>query len=799
MKLRAEVIAAAREVLGYLNFSGGRPDPAFQRLVNDLVVRIGWAKLPEMLHKALGQLESEAPAFFNSTQASAAVDLAFQHVLPAFRGFHSDLLHHLQEVDYEQPFLLVRIWETVLEQGAPWDDVPRIVSGALERLNDFVGYRPVAVLENDRRMEPYEHERFRPFPLFLKGAGVAHGPYESVVSRALELLRAMPADMLAEAHFSLENLDELALDPRAHDHLHPSNKRTNYLFGEWDPHVIDLKGQYRRFVVRKVILDALLSWIEQQKRVPTEEVLFDAAAVLSGTILMASAISGAGPDTYDSTVSLTTLLPKVARQRDAFYSRLLEASTGARAKRLQKHAKTTQQPFGHVRQHLNFYLAQYGTQQVQRRHLAYLFARMAFPDAARRQASVIPCAAARFECEVQWRIAAMGQALDAGNVADAVRLVTEAEEQLHRGIECGALADPWNVLGFQGQYPLFTTREDSVPDHRVEVLLQLVEGILEGYSRSLEEAAARAEGALEAEILAKFERFSAFWDKYGTTTVEDLPEVSGQDHLESARRVAKALAEWRAAGEASGNIAFWREHVADFQSAMAYAQVVSALLDRNDVVASMGLLMQWLGQADEVGLQAGPMPFDRLLMRCMELIGTRSEPVPSESGETEETVPAEDPWPALRRMFDYLEANAGEFWQVPRLAEFVGGAGWPSPNEADDDDGEHGLFGAAYEGVVFRDSADDGTFGETMDERGALPDAGEFEEFERLLEPRLQFLRMLAQLWQTTAALSARSLTPQTERAEHLESWLERTVEIQKELRQLLQELWQRELSAPPG
>ncbi len=796
MKLRAEDIAAAREVLGYLNFSSGRPDPAFQRLVNDLTGRLGWAKLPEMLRKSLAQLAAEAPAFFNHTQASAAVDLAFEHVLPAFREFHADLFHHLADDDFHQPLLLARIWEVILEQGGPWDETPRIVAGALERLNDFVGYRPVAVLENDRKMEPYPHERFRPFPLFLKGAGVAHGPYEAVISRALELLRSMPADLLAEAHFSLDNLDELALDPRAHDHLHPSNKRTNYLFGEWDPHIIDLKGNYRRFIVRKVILDALLSWIDLQKRVSVEEVLFDAAAVLSGTILMASAISGSGPETFDSTVSLTSLLPKVARQRDAFYARLLEASTGARAKRLQKHAKTTQQPFGHVRQHLNFYLAQYGTQQVQRRHLAYLFARMAFPDAARRQAAVIPCAAARFECEVQWRLSAVKQSLDRGDVGSAVKLVTEAEAQLLRGIDCGALADPWNILGFQGQYPLFTTREDSVPDHRVEVLLHLVEGILESYSRALEEAAARAEGTLEAEILAKFERFTAYWDKFGSTTVEDLPEVSGQEHLESARRVAKALAEWRAAGEAAGNIVFWRQHVQDFESAMAYAQVVTALLDRHDTVASLGLLMQWLSEAEDVGLQAAPLSFDRLLMRCVDQIGSQVVPAATDDGSS--TTYA-DPWPMLRRLFDYLEANAGDFWQVPRLAEFVGGRGWSPPEEDDDEEGEHGLFGAAYEGVVFRDSADDGTFGETMDERGALPDAGEFEEFERLLEPRLHFLRMLAQLWQTAAAQSARSATPWSERGEHLQGWLSRTVEIQKELRQLVQELWQRELSAPPG
>jgi len=802
LKFRTEDMAAAREVLGYLNFSGGRPDPAFQRLVNDLVTRVGWSQLPEMLQQSLNTLAAEAPAFHESAQAQSAIELAYRHVLPAYREFHRDLLQHLDDLDFQHPFFLVRIWESILEQGPPWDDAPRIVAGSLDRLNDFVGYRPVAVLENDRRMEPYEHERFRPFPLFLNGAGVASGPYAEVISRAMELLRAMPDELLADAYFDLDQLDELALDPRAHDHLHPANKRTNYLFGEWDPHIIDLKGRYRRFIIRKVILDALLTWIDLQKRVSTEEVLFDAAAVLGGTILMASAISGAGPETYDSTVSLTSLLPKVARQRDAFYDWLLKAATGARAKRLQKHAKTTQQPFGHVRQHLNFYLAQYGTQQVQRRHLAYIFARMAYSDAARRQASVIPCASARFECEVQWRISATSQALDRGGVAEAVRLLSEAEDFLHRGIGCGALADPWNILGFQGQYPLFTNREDSVPDHRVEVLLQLVEGILVGFSRTLEEAAARAETALEAEVLARFEQFANFWDRFGSLTVEDLPPVSGADHLESARRVAKALSDWRAAGEAAGNIAFWRDHVVEFHSAKAYAQVVSALLDRRDVVASMGLLMQWLSQADDVGLQAGPMSFDRLLMRCMELIGDNTQ-----LGTTAAAAPAaeaagqDDPWPSLRRMFDYLEANAGDFWHVPLLNEFasVGQTAQATNSETEDEDDEHGLFGAAYEGVVFRDSADDGTFGETMDDRGGLPDAGEFEDFERWLEPRLQFLRMLAQLWQTAAALSAHSPTLLADRAPYLENWLERTKSVQRDLRKLATELWQRELSAPPG
>jgi len=803
LKLRAEDFAAAREVLGYLNFSGGRPDPSFQRLVDELLARFGWAKLPGVLRKVLNQLHAEAPVFHDRRQADAAISLAFDHLFPAYREFHRDLLGHLTEEDFRHSFLLVRFWEAILEQGPPWEDTQRIVQGALDRLNDFLGYRPVAVLENGRRMEPYPHERFRPIPLYLRGVGVAHGPYREVVSRALELLRSTPEDLLQDAYFSLERLEELALDPRAHDHLHPANKRTNYLFGEWDPHLIDLAGYYRRFVVRKVILDALLHWIREQRRVPKEEVLFDASAVLAGTILMASSISGAGPDTHDSSVTLTSLLPKVARQRDVFYDRLMQSVTGARAKRLEKHARTTQQPFGHVRQHLNFYLAQYGTQQVQRRHVAYLYARMGFAEAARKQATIIPCAAARFECEIQWRLAVVRQALDQGDVAQAVALLVEAEDHLLRGIDCGALVDPWNILGFQGQFPLFSAREDSVPDQRVEVLLQLVEGLLEGYSRTLQEAAARSLGALEQQLLSRFEKFAHYWDRFATTAVQDLPQVSGQDHLESARRVAQALAEWRAAGEAAGNIAFWREHVSEFQSAKAYAQVVSALLDRGDHVASLGLLMQWLSQADDVGLQAGHISFDRLLTRWLELVahaagwGTTSResvaaPAPA--------LAAEQVWPLLRRLFAYLEANAGDYWLVPRLENAVPAGDW-AEREAAEEDEDHGLFGAAYEGVTFRDSADDGNFGDTFEPTGPLPDAGEFEFFERQLEPRLQFLRMLAQLWQTASGLCARCPRPAAgdDRAEVLSGWLARVAEVQGELLKLLDDLTQRNITAFPG
>lgn len=803
MNLSENDLITARELLGYLNFSGGRADATFERQVNDLASHIPWAMIPDVLQEVLSNLHESSPAFRDIHQASSVLRLVFDGVLPAYRQHHRDLLAHLKDSEFEQPFFLAKAFEAVLEQGGPWEENDRIVGNAIYRMNDFVGYRPIAVLENGQKMDVYPHERVRPWPLYIRNAGVAVGPYQTLINRALELLAEVPEEMQADANFHFENLDELAMDPRAHDHSHPVNKRTNYLFGEWDPHQIDIRGRYRRFVIRRVIVDSLLDWQSKQKRVHPEEVLFDMAAVLCGTILMASAISGDGPECHDSNVTLTSLLPKVARQRDRFYTWLLDSATGQRAKRLKKHAKITRQPFGHVRQSLNMYLANYGTQQVQRRQLAHLFARMGYAEASLRQASVIPCASARFECEVLCRIHGARRVIETGRIAEAAELLNEAESFLHRGIECGALVDPWNILGFQGLFPLFSSREDSVPDQRVEILLHIMDSLLDAYTRTLEEAAARGETKMAAMISVRYERLAEFWDKYGSSTVNDLPRVAARESLDSASHVAHALAEWRTAGESAGDIQFWRTHISEFESAKAYAQVVSALLERRDTVAALGLLMQWLSQQDEVGLDAGHMSFEDLLLWWMGIV--------VEKGATAK----DDPWPLIRRMFDYLEANAGELWSAPN-ASVIGKM--PPVTKSDDQpdvagefeeevpDEESELFGAAYEGVVYRDSADDGQEGETMDERSAFHKVTEFELIERELEPRLKFLRTIAQLWQMGATLAVeREVVPvdsqsnavrqaRQSQIESLRHWLQHAIRVQSDLTSLIDALWKQEI-----
>ncbi|MEX1232135.1 MAG: hypothetical protein WEB58_17960 [Planctomycetaceae bacterium] len=845
--LGPEMETILREVMGYLNFSNGSPDPAFQRNLNAMFAHWGentWSILPDVLKDRVEKYRLQDAVFADNSQAIEVVRLVFSGLFPAYLAHHADLFFHLPPTEFQQPFMLARLFEAVLKQGGPWPETDRIVRQSLLQLNDYIGHRPVAMLENDRQMEPYAHERFRPIPLYLQGAGVAVGPYQTLITKTIEFLSQVPEELLNAAYFTPERLEELSLDPRAHDHLHPVNKRTNYIFGEWDPHLIDNQGFYRRFVLREIILQSLLNWINSHEDMGEEEALFDAAAVLSGTILMASSISGAGPDTHQSEITLTSLLPRVARQRDAFYARLMEMVSGAREKRLKRVVKSTQQPFGHVRQALNLELAHYGAQQLQSRTLAGLYARLGYPEISREEAARIPCLSVRFECDIQCCITTARQALDRGELHVAETLLQDIVDLLHRGIDCGALVDPWEILGFQGQFPLFSSREDSVPDQRVEILLELVQGTFDIYSRLMCEAAAQGRNELIESTSRRFRAIAEEWDRYASSTVEELPRVVGRECWESADKVSRVLLEWKAAGESADDISFWRQHSHELQTAQAYLQVVDILLKRREHKAALGLLMQWLSQAEEVGLEAGPVSFHALILRWGQLI-LGSDDVPAV---------VDDPWPILRKMFDYLEANAGEYWHAPLLQQLEQNGGndrdvWNNSGEGEfddqfddeDDDGDDDLFEAAYDDIVFRDSAEDGVNESIMDS-GERMSLTEIEVLQDRLEPRLRFLHTLTLLWQMAAGaygstrivkvsepeenISAEvdenrpdeddasggdvpsvqnrepdssTVARESEIAEWMTVWYQRTLGLEKELLSLLQQLWKYEIPLPSG
>src|SRR5262249_50423354 len=158
-----------------------------------------WRALHEALAAKLHELHvANSAAFQDVRQAEAVLSLTFDNLLPGYRRHHTDLLFHLSDEELFQPFFLARVFEAVLSQGSPWDEGDRIVSGALKQLSDFVGHRPIAILETRPKGEPYEHERVRPIPLYLRGAGVGFGRYAELIGKGLELLAATDPGILAE-------------------------------------------------------------------------------------------------------------------------------------------------------------------------------------------------------------------------------------------------------------------------------------------------------------------------------------------------------------------------------------------------------------------------------------------------------------------------------------------------------------------------------------------------------------------------------------------------------------------------
>ncbi|NLY03159.1 MAG: hypothetical protein GXY83_44490 [Rhodopirellula sp.] len=796
------------EILGYLNFSEGAVDFRFLRSVNELFGRIlavqaalgapdqstepCWRVFAGLLKEGLGRLRGQSSAFEQADQAQRVIQLVFEEFLPAYRRHHRDLLFHQTDESLFQPFFLARACEAVLVQGSPWEETDRIITGALQLLNDFVGHRPLAVLEGRQRMQPYAHERVRPIPLFIQEAGVAVGRYHDLLEKTLEIIRGTDEDLLRQAWFDPALMEELAVDPRAYDFDHPVNRRPNYHFGGWDPHRIDNRGHYRRFVVQQVTLDALFSRVTEPNDLPFEERLYEAAAVLAGTMLMGSGVTGNRPESHDSTVTLASLLPQIAAYRDEFYQRLLARMSDEHARRLRAEAKMLLQPFGAARQHLNQKLARCRAEQLQHVRLAQLFARIGYTEAAERQVNHVPVASARMRCDVQCRLSTAHLQIDRGDLDTAAQRLPEIEDLLHRAIACGAMADPWNMLGFGGQFSLFPAVENSVRDHRIDQLIDTMDEIFGLYARLEKEAAASGRGELQQRLSRGMETLARWWDQFGSIEISDLEGVSGMETWESAGQVSAALAAWRAGGTAAGDVAFWRQHVEQFHSPKAYALLVEALLDHRDPVAAMALLVHWLGQGEEVPLDNGSYSFFGLAVRWMhELWHPRDESGPA--------VPAEKQWPMARKFLDFLEANAEEYWQAPQL-DLTGGmqqSAGPEDLAPEVESEEDDLFSAAYENVTYRDSTDDGFEGQVFDAGPPATDTELSLEAERISR-RLAFLATIAQLWkQTVAALPVGESDPK--RDDVLAAWLSQAVANYRQLEQLLAAVERYRIPRPRG
>ncbi len=769
-------------LLGYINFSDGRPDPRFRKGLAEVFAFLLGHDDPAPWETTLGWLAARADelqqagsaAFRDLTQAREVLPVAFRDVPAAYRSHHADLLPHQPDALLFNAFFLARCCEAVLAArsagGGP--------DAAVNTLDDFVGYRPIAVLETRPQTDFYPHEKVCPVPLYFRGVGVAPGRYSDLIRPALELLAQTDRQLLEAAAFDPDRLEELALDPRAIDHFHPVNKRPSVLFGEWDPHRIDGRGFYRRFVLRQPTLEALLKWVESGPDHSGR--LFEAAAALCGTILMGAGVSGAGPTYHDSTVTLSGLVGRIARYRDEFYKKLLGAVPGSHGERLREEAARLKQPFAGVRQYLNQAIAGERALHLQERRLALLFAAMGYPGAARARAANIPAPATRFGAEIRLRQTESSFAVKAGKLVDVLRLLAEVEDLLRRGIDCGALIDPWNILGFQGLFPIFPGRDDTVRDPRAEDLILTVGRQFDLYAQGLSAAAAGAERGLEDRFRAAMRSLAGWWDRFATTAVSDLPRVHGGERTEAAEHVARAMALWKTGG--ASDPAFWRTHRDGFRTPAAFAQVIDALLTHGDYRAALALLVTWLSEADSVPLQDPAASFFRLAFRWLRAVTVG------------EAVPDADRGPLVRRFFELLEANAEDRWSVPDL-----GLGAIRREPGDDADEEAGdVYESAYEGVTFKDSADDGEEGAVAEGGGPAPGEFALDADADRAEDRLRFLAAVARLWRTAAVPDLWPKADPTSAAA-VGEWLRTARRNLADLRGLTERLYRVQVPEPAG
>ena len=765
---------------------------------SDLV--LAFAEVHRILADRIKVLRRENDTFRDADQASETVRFVFEVFLPAYLRHHRDLLFHQNVEVLFNSFFLGRVFETVLSQGFPFPTEPRLLRAVMGTINDHLGHRPVATLET-QKIEPYEHEFIRPIPVYITGVGTAAGPYASLVDEAIKIIRETSPTILRRARFDPERLEELAIDPRAFDFDHPVNKRPNHHFGSWDEQEIDGDGYFRRFIIHQVALDSLLARVEAELAAADEvhetgdgadraelkptraELQTEAASVLACTILMSSAISGDYVGAYDSTVTLGELLPVIAGYRDEFYAELIPRLSQSHQDRLAEERKQRHQPFGAARQSLNSKLSRHRASQLVNCRLASIFARMGFPDAARIQLDIVPVASARIVCQIDCLLSAATQAINAGELDDALAAIPRMVELINRGIGCGAIVDPWNIIGFDANYSLFPAIENTVRDHRAFDLVDLVESVMALCSRLWSEAAAEDRTKMCEEVRREFFDIVDWWRKFAAYEVMSVDAVDPQEIAQAAELVATALNLWHKGGAATGDIAFWAGHAQLFDSPKAYSLVIEALMQRGDFATTTALLVHWLSQADVIGLQQGDSSFHNLMFRWVSeqkraLLGlldpaTNSPSGKDESGEQSADTP-EVAWNRIRKFYDFLEANADQYWQVPQfeLTRDQGGGQTSKDDGADtealldpdDGRGNSPVFDTAYdENFVYQDSTDDGFEGEVFD--GSQHSDEELEaEVDRVLD-RLEFLGTLSSFWRIAATIplsvDAQTLTPE--------------------------------------
>ena len=204
-------------------------------------------------------------------------------------------------------------------------------------------------------------------------------------------------------------------------------------------------------------------------------------------------------------MTLAKLVPVIAGYRDEFYNDLIQKLPEHHRKRLILEANDRHQPFGAARQDINSRLSVQRDRQLIHCRLAQVYAGMGYREAALAEAAVVPVAAARINAQMDCLLGtARGQIIE-GELDKAAETLPQIFSLLKRGIKCSAIVDPWNIIGFDGNYSLFPAIENSIRDHRVDDLVELIESDLFGLLRTLDRSGSRqSTGPVQADTRTVF-------------------------------------------------------------------------------------------------------------------------------------------------------------------------------------------------------------------------------------------------------------------------------------------------------
>ena len=146
--------------------------------------------------------------------------------------------------------------------------------------------------------------------------------------------------------------------------------------------------------------------------------------------------------------------------------------------------------------------------------LAKVFARMGYVDAAERQVDAVRVASARMQCRIDCSITAGRQAIRTHNRGEALQHLDRIVDLLQRGIDCGAIVDPWNILGFDANYSLFPALENSIRDYRIDELVATMDRVFDLFARLWSDATAMDDLEMAERVDTRYEELARWWHTF---------------------------------------------------------------------------------------------------------------------------------------------------------------------------------------------------------------------------------------------------------------------------------------------